>query len=139
MGMVELNRHPGRKELQRFSAIWLPAFLAALGVVLFRRSHALPISLILWLAALLSIGAGLIAPGLTRPVYLALNIVALPFGWVISHAILLFVYFLVITPIGLMLRLLGRDSLGSSFDRTAKSYWHPRKPSGALDRRFRQF
>ncbi len=40
------------------------------------------------------------------------------------------VYFLVFTPIGLILRLTKHDSLRRRGDRRARSYWIPRKPPG---------
>ena len=45
-----------------------------------------------------------------------------PIGWVVSHLLLGVVYFLVLTPIGLTLRALGRDPLERRFDQSASSY-----------------
>jgi hypothetical protein len=139
MSLVEMNWNPGRTELRRFSAIWLPAFLVVSGALLFRSSRLLVIPSILGSAALVSVALGLWAPIRMKPVYVGLNVVALPFGWLASHAILVFVYFLVITPVGLARRILGRDSLSRSFDRTAKSYWLPRKRPHGPERWFRQY
>ena len=55
-----------------------------------------------------------------------------PMGWVFSHVLLGVTYYLVITPIGLILRLLGKDPMRRRFDREAKTYWIPTKkwPAG---------
>ena len=48
-------------------------------------------------------------------------------------------YYLVLTPIGLVMRLLGHDPLNRRWDRTAKSYWTKRTPPENTERYFRQF
>ena len=49
------------------------------------------------------------------------------------------VYFLVITPIGLAMRLAGRDLMSRRFDPGAESYWLPHKADKDAGRYFRQF
>jgi len=39
-------------------------------------------------------------------------------------------YFTTVTPIGLLLRALGKDPLRLRFDGTAESYWIDRRPPG---------
>ena len=51
----------------------------------------------------------------------------MPIGWTISHVILSIVYYLVLTPTGLLLRLLGRDPLKKSPEQGAASYWIERR------------
>lgn len=41
------------------------------------------------------------------------------------------VFFVVVTPIGLILRFVGHDSLRRSFDASASSYWCPRETEQA--------
>jgi hypothetical protein len=49
------------------------------------------------------------------------------------------VYYLVITPTGLLMRLFGRDPLSRKFRRGAGSYWIRRQDDDSLDRYFRQY
>jgi len=53
--------------------------------------------------------------------------------------LLAIVLYLVFTPVGLLLRLLGRDPLERGFDRAAPSYWTARRRADTMDRYFRQF
>ena len=62
-----------------------------------------------------------------------------PIGWIISHALLAIVYYLVITPIGLGMRLFGRDPLQRELHRSAKTYWTPRSTIKDTARYFQQF
>ena len=53
--------------------------------------------------------------------------------------ILAVVYYLVLFPIGLILRLRGYDPMQRRFDRSAKSYWTPREQEEGTERYFKQF
>ena len=84
------------------------------------------------------------AAGRRRPTgaaaaHLALTAIGLPIGWVVSHVLMAIAFYGVITPIGLLLRLAGRDLLEQRLDREAKSYWQPRRPVTDRRRYFRQF
>lgn len=45
------------------------------------------------------------------------------FMWVVTHAVLILCFYLVFTPIGLVMRLMGKDLLHQDLDETVKSYW----------------
>lgn len=84
-------------------------------------------------------GAAAALSGAGPAVYRAWMLAALPTGWVVSHVLLGLVYYGVITPIGLFLRLLGRDLLGLRMERGAASYWRERGPGEGAGRYFRQW
>jgi hypothetical protein len=69
----------------------------------------------------------------TQALYVVLTLVAFPIGLVVSHVLMAVIYYLVITPIGLVFRLVGRDVLGRRLDKQKPSYWHvrttPRDPA----------
>ena len=47
------------------------------------------------------------------------------------------VYFLTVLPIGLIMRLLGKDLLRQKIDKNAKSYWIGRRePMGSMKNQF---
>jgi hypothetical protein len=56
-----------------------------------------------------------------------------------SHLLLAGVYYLLITPLGLVMRLAGRDKLEMRRDHQATTYWTPRPPTPKVSRYFRQF
>ena len=72
----------------------------------------------------------LVAPGLLAP----LNRLWMRFGLllhkVVSPLVLGLMFYATVTPIGLIMRLLGKDPLGRGFDPAAKSYWIERDPPG---------
>jgi hypothetical protein len=49
---------------------------------------------------------------------------------IVNPLVMALMFFVVIMPIGLLMRLVGKDPLRLRFDREAKSYWIPRDPPG---------
>jgi carbamoyltransferase len=139
IGLAGINWNPGRSELRGFSAVWLPLFLALAGVLMLASNRSFRVPALLWTTAVLSVAVGLLRPTLMKPVYLLLTVVTWPVGWIVSHLLLIVVYYGIITPVGLVLRAMGRDSLPRSFDPALRSYWVPRRRSDDPRRWFRQF
>ena len=81
---------------------------------------------------LTSIGAVLIVLGGILPVTLkwvhtGWMIIALMLGWVVTRVLLTIVFYLVVTPIGLLQRLLGKSGIHVAFrEANVASYWQPR-------------
>jgi hypothetical protein len=61
------------------------------------------------------------------PLVVALNVLAWPLTLLLNDAVLLFAFYLVIVPVGLLFRLVGRDVLQLKIDRGAATYWQPKK------------
>lgn len=83
----------------------------------------------------LAISLAFLAVALLRPVLLApLNRLWTRFGLLLHHVvnpiIMGLLFYLVVTPTGLVMRALGKDLLRLRFDRQAKSYWIERQPPG---------
>jgi hypothetical protein len=83
----------------------------------------------------LSIGVAFLAVALVRPALLGpLNRLWTRFGLllhgIVNPIVMGLLFFLVLTPFGIGLRLLGKDPLRRHFDRTAGSYWIRRTPPG---------
>lgn len=70
---------------------------------------------------------GVILPRALKWIYVAWMSVAFGLGFIMAHVILTFFFYLVMTPIGLVARLTGKDFLSLKLDQTARSYWLPRE------------
>jgi hypothetical protein len=64
--------------------------------------------------------------------------ITFPIGWFVSHLTLTLMFCLVLTPLGLLMRMLGRDPMHRVFDRAAASYWEPHDPGSEPNRYFHQ-
>jgi hypothetical protein len=140
MALLEFNRNPSPREVRQFAVYWLSGFCLLMAAVALVRYGSWPVAAALGLGAVASIALGLLRPAWMRIVFLIWIGAAFPIGWLISHTLMAVIYFLVITPIGLLMRLLGRDPLARRFDRSATSYWISRPPQATdPSRYFRQF
>jgi len=147
MALTRLDLNPTEKKLRQFGFIALAAF-GLLGALL--HGHVVPLWRVLgtatsavaygiWAVAALSALFSLVAPKMNRPLFVALSVAAYPLGVVMSYAIMGAFFFLVLTPLGLVFRLAGRDPLRRRFDAAKRSYWIPRKAAAKTERYFRQF
>ena len=137
MALVRIDHHPSPRQLRVFAAAWL-VFFAVLGAWAWRRgSTGTAFSLLA--AAVMVPAMGLLWAELLRWVYVGMSYLAFPIGFVLSHVILAIVYYLVFTPIGLVMRLCGYDPMQRRFDPQARSYWSPRETAPEPGRYFRQF
>jgi hypothetical protein len=137
MSLIRINKDPSRRELAVFGLLWL-AFVAFAGWLAFRRGFS-QVAIGLWIAAVVVPAVGAVAPALLRLVYLGLTYAALPIGLVVSYTLLAVLYYGVLTPIALVMRLCGYDPLQRRFDPQAKSYWTARDADVNVERYFRQF
>ncbi len=139
MSVVQINTNPTRRELNQFGFIWL-GFLAFFGVVAHFKFGSPLVARWLWVAAVVVPIIGWLVPAFMRLVFLGMSYLAWPIGFVVSHVVLAAVYYLVLTPIGLLTRLFGYDSMKKTIDPEAESYWIERPAAGADAKRyFRQF
>jgi len=116
-----------RKNVRNFGFLFAGIFLAASLYMLYRGNGSW-----MWaVAGALIFGAGgaFLYP-LMRPVYTVWMLFAFALGWINTRVLLGAFYYLVMTPIGLILRLRGKDVLDEKIDRGASSYWirRERKP-----------
>ena len=78
------------------------------------------------------IGIGFILPILLKPIYYVWMIFAAILGWVMTRVILSIVFYLIMTPIGLITRIIGEDFL-SLKNISSNSYWNNRDSSTELN------
>jgi hypothetical protein len=129
--IVQLNLRPEVRQLRQFGWIALVAFGVIGAVVLVRGgllgmsfgAAARPVAFAAWTLGVLSALLSLVWPEANRPLFVALGALTFPIGWVLSHLVLAAVFFGVLTPVGLLFRLVGRDPLERAFRREMKSYW----------------
>jgi hypothetical protein len=138
VSLVEINWNPDKTELRKFGLIAL-VVLSAAGIVLRFVFGAA----VIW--AVLPGAAGLciflitfISVKAARIVYLGLTFAALPIGLVISVLLMAAFYFLVLTPVGLIFKLSGRDVLERRFEPDAPTYWTKRRRIDDPERYFHQ-
>ncbi|MHC4704953.1 MAG: SxtJ family membrane protein, partial [Planctomycetota bacterium] len=120
------------KEVRKYGIVMAVA-LSAVGSLVFWRGGEL--HFIFFAAAAAFLLAGLAAPAALKPVYRAWMMLAHAMGWMMTKAILIAAFFVILTPIGLLLRLCGKDILDVKLDVTGQgSYWKKRGAERAQQR-----
>lgn len=101
---------PDARELRRFAIAMLVGF-GLLGLLWAWRANEIATgSIVLWtIGVVLAVAA--FVPGLGRVAYLSVYLPSSFVGYFVSHIILVLMFFLIITPLGLILRLMGKDPL----------------------------
>lgn len=94
-------------------------------------------SLVLWsIGVVLAVAA--FVPKLGRIAYLAVYLPTSIIGYVVSNVLLTLMFFLIITPLGIILKLMGKDVLQQRRP-IRKTHWTPVKESKNEDSYYRQF
>lgn len=120
-----------RSELRKFGlTMALPLTLLG-GLAWWRGSD---LSTWLWGAAGVFLVMGLVLPGALRPVERAWMRLAWILSSIMTRVLLTLSFFLVITPFGWLLRLMGKDLLEIRIDRQRQSYWIPVELDGPATR-----
>ena len=132
-----VNWAPDAKELRRFAVAMLIGF-TVLGLLSAWRAGGISIaSLVLWsIGVFLAIAA--FVPGLGRVAYLAVYLPTSIIGYVVSHVIVALMFFLVITPLAIILRLMGKDLLRQQ-PQKGMTQWTPVRGAKSEDSYYRQF
>ncbi len=138
MAVIEINRNPSRKELNQFGFIWL-GFLILFGLLAWFKLESHTAATVIWLLAIVVPVIGWLVPAFMKVVFLGLSYAAFPIGFVVSHVVLAAVYYLVLTPIGLVMRLFRYDPMSRALEPDRSSYWIEREPQPDPKQYFRQY
>ena len=122
-----INASP--REVRKFGIMFAAVCLIAGAYAIFRGSPHWP-----WFAggvAFFSL-TGLFGNAILRPLYIGWMKFAFVLGWINTRILLGLFYYGVVTPIGVLLRLFGKDLLDQKIDRSAATYWI-RREKGTSD------
>ena len=132
MILAEIEKiESGPKKLREFGLV-VGGVLCALGILLWWRDRgAYPY---FFLPGITLVITGAISPIALKPLQKAWMTLAILMGWFMTRVLLSALFYLAITPIGLILRLMGQDLLNQKLEPQKQSYWKirpqiPRFPS----------
>ncbi len=116
-----------KKEFRKFG-VTIGLFLVIVGLFLFFRKndHAVTVGII----GIGFLGIGLVLPIILRPFFILWMSLAAVMGFIMTRVILSLVFYLIFTPVGLVLRLLRKDLLNRKIEPDRQSYWELRLEDG---------
>lgn len=111
--------------LQRFGLLMGAVFALLAGILFWRGSISWAVFAVL---SPIFMFTGLVVPQALRQPYRYWMLTAFMLGWTMTRILLTLAYWVVMAPMGLFLRLSGRDVLDARIDKTAASYWKKHEP-----------
>jgi len=112
-------------------------FIVFLGIGLWPLKNGQEINIYLIMISLFFLTLGLINSKILSPLNMAWIKFGEILGIVIAPIIMALVYFIVLTPISLIVRMLGKDLLGLKFFEKQDTYWIERKKKlGSMKKQF---
>lgn len=145
--VVQINFQPDDKTLKQFGFIALAGF----GLLGFGALHEtfifsmglggarVPVAVVFFALALISVAFSLVYPKGNQPIFVGLSLITFPIGFVLSYVIMGFMFFVVFGFVATVFRLMGRDSMGRSYDPGASSYWSQARPERPREDYFKQY
>ena len=116
-----------QKQLRQFGWMVGTVLILVGGWQLYRQIHPTA-RIVLWSVGGFLVLNGLLTPKILAPGYKIWMRLATVLGWINTRILLGLIFYLIFTPVGLVMRLSGRDPLTQRIDRTADSYWVDRSP-----------
>jgi len=116
------------RSLRKFGITLGVAFVAISGLIYLKRQY---FSLPLLIVALAFLASALTIPNALKPVYIIWMKLASVLSWINTRLILCLIFYLVFMPIGLVLRLCGKDLLDRKIQKESNSYWKKKETAPA--------
>jgi hypothetical protein len=141
----EINWKPDSKELRKFAwslIVGFPFVASFLFLAQGIKTHALPGAHVFLMLGGIGAGVGLVClliPSIAKLLYPIWYFLAACIGIVMANLILMLLFFGLFAPMGLFMRLVGRDPLNLKWKRSATSHWIDAPPPPPASQYFRQF
>ena len=126
----EIKNIKGNKSDWKKFGITMGIILSIIGFYLLWKKNN-NYNYILFLAAAFFI-TGLILPSILRPIYKVWMALAVVMNFIMTRVIMAVIFYLIVTPIGLIASLTGKKFLDVKIDKSAKSYWIVREKTSKL-------
>jgi hypothetical protein len=130
---LKLKEEP--KEWLKFTAVMAGAASIVLWVLVYRAIVARDVAIPIWTALGLAVLVCACKPAWFRWFYRRGMTVSFHLGQVMGTVMLTVFFIFILTPLGLFLRLLGKDLLDTK-PRKIGTYWSKPRPPGPFDRQF---
>ena len=138
MRWSEVTRPPTDRQLRQFAAIAV-IVLAALAIWQLAARGSLVVIGCYAASAVIAAAIGLARPRWLATSFTCWMIAAFPLAWLVSNLVLAMIFFGLLTPLGLLFRLLGRDPLDRAWPGRQDSYWQEKPAADKSERYLRQF
>ncbi len=116
-------REPTNRDLNILALLFL-AFPGAVGGLALWKGSA---NGWIWIAVGCVLGISRLIPPLFKAIYRFWITISIVLGYFVSRILLTIIFFIVITPMGLIMRVMGKDPMERKLDPDAATYWEPKE------------
>ena len=120
------------KRLRQFG-ITVGAVFLALTLWMFLKQYPILFQYLLGIIGILLMVIGISCSSVLRRIYKVWMGIAFAMGWIVSRILLVIIFYLVLTPIGLTARLFGKDFLDIRVKKVQDSHWIKRDREKAVN------
>jgi hypothetical protein len=138
MALIDRTREPSSTELRWFGVL-AASFSGLIGTLLLYQTGSWTLATWVWGAGALLATWYYTFPSAQYLILRSWTTAAFPIGWVISHAMLALAYYVVITPVGSILRLFEQDLLKLRIEHAKPTYWVPHTMPQDIGQYFKQY
>ena len=123
--MIDMKVDASDKKIRSFGILFSILAIAVAAFSYYKNGHAWP-----WFAGASGffLVTGVLARPILRPVYILWMRFAAVLAWFNTRLLLGVFFYGILTPVGFIVRLLGKDPLTRRIDRSASTYWIKREP-----------
>ena len=139
MNWHQISSSATTKQIRQFGLLVGMVLIAIGSWQLYRQIYPTT-RIILWVIGGFLFVSGLLWPKILKPFYILWMFLAHILSWINTRIILGLIFYLIFTPIGLIMRLIKRDPLQRKIDQEVDSYWIQREEPQNIKEHFeRQF
>ena len=141
----EINWKPEAADLRKFAwslIIGFPCIAIVFFLAKWIKTHALPEANFFLMLGGIGGAVGLVClliPVIARPLYYVWYFLAACIGIVMANLLFALLFYVIFTPLGLIMRLLGRDALNLRWKKNAASHWIDAPAAPPATRYFSQY
>ncbi|MFZ4765661.1 MAG: SxtJ family membrane protein [Roseimicrobium sp.] len=141
----EINWKPTGSDLRKFAwslIIGFPCIATVFFLAKWLSTHTLPQPSFYLQLGGIGAAVGLVClalPIIARPLYYVWYALAACIGIVMANLLFAILFYALFTPLGIVMRLLGRDALSLKFKRGTASYWADAPPTPPAAQYFSQY
>ncbi len=128
---------PTKNDLRIFGMV-LALLFGVIGAIVLWRAESLNAAYVIWTIGALVTIVYYVIPKVRLLMYYGLMTLTRPIGWVVSHLLLAITYYLVITPLGWLVRPFVGDLMRRRIDPQSHTNWTKRKATDDPSRYFSQ-
>lgn len=117
-----MNRQPDKKQVRHFGFLFGVLFVFIFGIFIPWLASSVVLPKWPWFVGTFFILLTILAPMLLKPFFHLWMKFGLVMGFINTRIILFILFYLLIMPMGVLMRLLGKDPMNRKFDKQVVSY-----------------